>query len=334
MFQILLERLTKAGAGNIGETLPSEVTTSGMKKRATVIDVAALARVGASTVSRYLRNIPVRPGVAERIRHAVETLGYVPDETARGLRVGRTRTIGLILPKVSNVFFSQAMQLVEEEARQRGCTVIPLTHQDRMSQQQENLARLRRYRADGVIITCASGTTAKDVLAALPYVPVVAFDSFLSAEVDSVLLRNREAARMGTEHLLGHGHKNIACVTGKPEIYSFRERIAGYTELMTSRRLRPNLITAPDYEQLRYVLGVALKGKNRPTALLSLSDFATLNVLTTFEELGLKAADRVPIIGFDDFGFAPLINPPLTVIRQPIETMVRYALNMLFRRIE
>jgi DNA-binding LacI/PurR family transcriptional regulator len=57
-------------------------------------------------------------------------------------------------------------------------------------------------------------------------------------------------------------------------------------------------------------------------------------VLTTFEELGLKAADRVPIIGFDDFGFAPLINPPLTVIRQPIETMVRYALNMLFRRIE
>ena len=305
-----------------------------MKKRATVIDVAELAKVGASTVSRYLRSIPVRPDVAERIRAAVETLGYVPDETARALRGGRTRTIGVVLPKVSNVFFSQAMQVIEEEARQRGCTVIPLTHQDRLTQQQENLAKLRRYRADGVIITCAPGTTAKDVESALPHVPIVAFDSFLSSHVDSVLLRNREAARMGTEHLLGHGHKEVACVTGKPEIYSFRERIAGYTEAMTSRRLRPNLIAAPDYDKLRYLLAVALQGKNRPTALLSLSDFATLNVLTTFAELALKPADRVPIIGFDDFGFAPLIDPPLTVIRQPIETMVRYALNMLFRRID
>jgi LacI family transcriptional regulator len=305
-----------------------------MKKRATVIDVAALAEVGASTVSRYLRNVPVKPAVAKRIREAVETLGYELDETARALRVGRTRTIGVILPKISNVFFSQAMQLIEEEARQRGCTVIPLTHQDRMSQQQDNLAKLRRYRADGVIITCAPGTLATDVQVALPHIPIVAFDSYLSSEIDSVLLRNREAARIGTEHLLGHGYKNIACVTGRPDIYSFKERIAGYTEVMTSRQLRPNVITAPDYDQLRFLLGVALQGKNRPAALLSLSDFATLNVLTAFRELALKAADRVPIIGFDDFGFAPLVDPPLTVIRQPIETMVRYALNMLFSRID
>ncbi len=305
-----------------------------MKKRATVIDVAALAGVGASTVSRYLRDVRVKPAAAKRIREAVETLGYELDETARALRIGRTRTIGVILPKISNVFFSQAMQLIEEDARQRGCTVIPLTHQDRMSQQQDNLAKLRRFRADGVIITSAPGTVAAEVQAALPHVPIVAFDSFLASDIDSVLLRNREAARMGTEHLLGHGYKNIACVTGKPEIYSFKERITGYKEAMASRHLTPTIITAQDYDQLRFVLGVALQGKKRPTALLSLSDFATLNVLMTFRELGLKPADRLPIIGFDDFGFAPLVDPPLTVIRQPIDTMVHYALNMLFSRIE
>jgi DNA-binding LacI/PurR family transcriptional regulator len=68
--------------------------------------------------------------------------------------------------------------------------------------------------------------------------------------------------------------------------------------------------------------------------MLSLSDFATLTILSTFDELGLKSPDAVPLVGFDDFGFAPLVDPPLTVIRQPIESMVRYAMDTLFRRID
>jgi len=304
------------------------------KSRPTVVDVAKVAHVGASTVSRFLRGIPVKPAVADRVAEAIKTLGYEPDEAARALRAGRSRSIGVILPKVSNVFFSQVMQLVEEESRKRGCTVILLTHQDLLAQQHEHLKTLQRYRADGLIITCAAGTSAKDVRSALPDVPIVAFDSFLSSDIDSVLLRNREAGRNATEHLIGHGHKNIACVSGKPDIYSFRERIAGYTDALHAQKLKPNLVTAPDYDQLRYVLGAVIRGKNKPTALLSLSDFATLNILTAFEELGLKPSQRLPLIGFDDFGFAPFMDPPLTVIRQPVEKMVRYAINALFRGID
>jgi len=248
--------------------------------------------------------------------------------------VGRSRTIGVILPKVSNVFFSQVVQLMEEDVRQRGCTIILLTHQDRLEQQLEHLATLRRNRVDGVIITSAPGTEVKDVRSTVSDIPLVAFDSFLASDVDSVLLRNREAARTATEHLLKHGYKNVACVTGKPEIYSFRERMAGYADAMAGQRLKPKLITAPDYEQLRYVLGTAIRGKDRPAALLSLSDFATLTVLTTFNELALVPANRLPLIGFDDFGFAPLVDPPLTVMRQPIEKMVHYALNVLFSHID
>ena len=298
------------------------------------MDVAKLAHVGGSTVSRFLRGVQVRPGVAERIAQAVKDLGYEPDETARALRAGRSRTIGVILPKISNVFFSQAMQLIEEQVRQRGCTVILLTHQDRISHEFEHLATLKRYRADGLIMTCASGTTIESVRSVVPDLPIVAFDSFFSAEVDSVMLRNREAGKIATEHLLGHGYRRIACVTGRPEIFSFMERAAGYAEAMEAQGLAPTMITAGDYDQLRFVLGSAIRGKNRPEALLSLSDFATLNVMTTFEELGLSRQERLPLVGFDDFGFAALVDPPLTVIRQPIEKMVRYALNALFRRID
>lgn len=91
-----------------------------MVKRPTVNDVARLAGVGASTVSRHLRGVSVSGEVAERIAAAVQQLGYQPDETARALRGGRTRTIGVIIPQISNSFYAQAVQLIEEEARRRG----------------------------------------------------------------------------------------------------------------------------------------------------------------------------------------------------------------------
>lgn len=305
-----------------------------MKKRPTVIDVAELAQVGASTVSRVVRGVSVRPDVSERVLRAIKTLGYEADETARALRGGRTNTIGVILPKVSNAFFSQAMQFMEEEAGKRGCTVILLTHQDRMTEQVKHLATLRRCRVDGVVLTGASGTSLKDVRSELPDVPIVAFDSSFSSKIDSVILMNREAARTATEHLLKHGYKRLACITGKPDNFSFHERLAGYSETMLAYRLEPWLITAPDYEQLRRLVSIAIKGKNPPDAILSLSDFATLNVFTVFKELSLKPTKRPPMIGFDDFGFAPLFDPPITVIRQPIENMVSETFNVLFRRID
>src|ERR1700733_1630546 len=156
------------------------------KKQPTVIDVARRAQVGASTVSRFLRGVTVRPEVAERVAKAVESLGYHPDETARALRGGRSRTIGVVLPKVSNVFFSQAVQVMEEEARKRGCAVILLTHQDSLPQQTEHLTTLRRYRVDGVLITATPGTTTADIRSVLPEVPVVAFDNLFSTNIDSV----------------------------------------------------------------------------------------------------------------------------------------------------
>lgn len=305
-----------------------------MMKHPTVLDVARLARVGASTVSRCLRGVPVRRDAAERIAKAVAELGYTPDQTARALRAGRSRTIGIVLPKVSNVLFSEATQWMEEEARKQGCSVILLTHQDRMAQQQEHLLTLRRYRADGVVLVATPGTRLEDVRSVLPHVPLVALDSYLSPEADSVVLRNREAARTATEHLLAHGYRSIYCLGAKPQVYSISERMLGYRDAMSAAGCEARLITPDDYEHLRYELGASLRGPHPPDAILSLSDFATLHVLTTFTESGLTRAERLPLIGFDDFGYAPLMDPPLTVIRQPIETMARYALSALFRRIE
>ena len=305
-----------------------------VKKRPTVTDVAKLAHVGASTVSRHLRGVSVSPDVAIRVSEAIAQLGYYPDETARALRVGRTHTIGAIIPQVSNMFYSRAVQLIEEEAGKRGCAVILLTHQESIKQQAVQLATIRRYRADGLILAPAAGSNFEEISAALPGTPIVAIDRYISPAMDSVVLRNREAARLATEHLLRHGYRHIACVVSRPEIASFKQRWEGYVDVMSERNLETLLIQAPDHEQLRYALTSTFVSSHRPDALLSFSNRATQTTLLAFDELAMRREERLPLLGFDDFDLASLVDPPLSVVRQPTENMMRHATDLLFRRIE
>jgi LacI family transcriptional regulator len=304
------------------------------KGRPTVTDVAKVAHVGASTVSRYLRGVSIRPDAAVRVAAAIEQLSYTPDEAARALRGASTRTIGIIVPQVDNTFFSKAIQEIEKEARRRGFTVLLLLHEEDKNRQTQHLATLRRYRADGVVMSCAVGSNPEEVTAALAGTPIVAFDRPLDKNVDSVVLRNREAARTATDHLLRHGYKDIACITARTAIFSFRERIAGYTEAMQAAGRKPHLLEATDYNDLRMILAPVLSSRRSPHALLSLSNMATGSILFAFNDMALNETNRLPVIGFDDFDFAPLMNPSLSVIRQPVKLMVRYALDLLFRRIE
>lgn len=309
-------------------------THSSMKKRPTVTDVARLAKVGASTVSRHLRGVNVSEDVATRVAAAIAQLGYHPDETARALRGGRTRTIGVIVPQVANLFYSRAVQLIEEEAGKRGCAVILLTHQESLKQQNVQLTTLRRYRCDGVILAPAAGSTLVDIRAALPGVPVVAIDRNISEDMDSVVLRNREAARIATEHLIRHGYKRIVSIVSRPEIASFQQRMDGFLEAMEAARLEARIIHAADHEKLRYELTANFMSRKRPEALLSFSNRVTQTILLAFDELAMPRNERIPMLGFDDFELASLVDPPLSVVRQPTENMMRHATNLLFQRIE
>lgn len=305
-----------------------------LKTRSTVVDVAAAARVGASTVSRFLRGMPVRPEFVERISKAIHDLEYEPDPTARALRGGHSRTIGVLFPKVATVYFSQALQCVQHAARMRGYTVAFLTHGDNLSIQQQALLTLRGCRAEGVILTAAPGTTLDDIQLTLPRVPVVALENFFSPELDSIMLQNRQSARLATEHLLGHGYRSIACIGARPNVFSYQERVSGYTDAMTSRRLDPHVLMATDFDNLAQTLREELRRESIPEALLALSDVAAGHVLTACQELGIPVDRRPKMIAYDDFEFAPLLQTPLTVVRQPISEMVDTAMQTLFGKID
>ena len=304
-----------------------------MKTRSTVIDVASAAKVGASTVSRFLRGVSVRPELAERISKAINELDYEPDETARALRGGRSRTIGVLFPKVSTVYFSEALQALEEAASKREYMVALLTHQDNLTRQQQALLTLRRCRVEGVIIAAAPGTELENVQLALPRVPIVALENFFSPELDSIMLQNRQSAREATEHLTGHGYRSIACIGARPNVFSYQERVTGYTDAMRSRGLQPQVVMATDFDHLAKLLREEFR-KSCPEALLALSDVAAAHVLAACQELMIPPDKWPKMISYDDFDFAPLLQVPLTVIRQPITEMVEAAVSSLFRQIE
>jgi LacI family transcriptional regulator len=281
-----------------------------------------------------LRGVTIRSDARLRVASAIERLGYIPDEAARALRGGASRTIGIVVPQVDNTFFSKAIQAMELEAHRRGFAIILLLHEEDKDRQLQQLATLKRYRADGVILAATSTGTPDEIRLVLAETPVVAFDRMLSCGFDSVTLRNAEAARAATDHLLQHGYRRIACVTAKSDLFTFKERILGYTEAMEVEGYEPMVMEAIDYDDLRLMLASALSNRRRPDALLSLSNMATRSILFAFNDMSLIGKDRLPLIGFDDFDFAPLMTPALTVIRQPVDLMVRYALDLLFRKID
>ena len=289
-------------------------------KRSTVTDVARLAKVGTSSVSRFLRGVSVRPDAAARIAAAVEQLGYTPDETARALRGARTHTIGLVVPQVANGFFSHAIELMEQETRRRGWSILLMTHGEDRHQQLRNMATLARYRVDGLILAAAPHSASPEIAKALPGVPIVTFDRFISSEFDSVALRNREAARAATEHLLWHRYKSVACVSVRSGVRTFAERISGYYDAMEAASRPVRLIEAADYDQLRAAIVSSLGSRPRPAALLSLSNMVTRSILAAYNDLGESKGERPPFIGFDDFDLAALVTPSVTV-------MIRWAQN-------
>jgi LacI family transcriptional regulator len=300
-------------------------------RKPTVLDVARAAQVGASTVSRCLRGGPyVSPELHQRIMKAVHQLGYEPNEVARSLRGGRTNSIGVIFPQIANPYFSRCVQQIELEATQQGSSVILLTHQEDPERQSKQLAVLRRSRCDGVILTAAPGTDMKRLRAEVGAIPIVALDRPLWPEADVVMLQHRQAAELGTRHLLEHGWRNIACVTADPNIYSFQERIAGFKQVMHEHGLPTPVIGARDYGTLQGSLLDLLRRNPRIDALLSLSSMATVTAMNVIREVQPR---KIALVGFDDIDMAAHVSPPITVVVQPTEVMARESVHLLFDRI-
>jgi LacI family transcriptional regulator len=300
-------------------------------------DVAELARVSPATVSRVLNGSPkVREEHRRRVLEAVAQSGYRPNRLARNLRRQQAETIGVVVSDIENPHFSEAVRVFEDAAFARGYRVLLCNTDEAVEKQRAYLRVLADERVLGAIIAPADRRgSGLEPLFDLG-IPIVAFDREVAdPRADAVLCDNTDATRKATEHLIWLGHERIAYIGGRPDVETGAERLEGYTAAMRAAGLTPFAVngdfrTEPAAREAAALLAV----DPRPSGLVVANNLMTLGALSAIRAARLKIPDEVAIVAVDDPPWAAFVDPPLTVVAQPVRRMAELAISLLLERIE
>jgi LacI family transcriptional regulator len=299
-------------------------------------DVAKLAGVGTMTVSRLLSGtVTVSEETAKRIHRAIEQLNYQPNEVARSLRGLKTRTIGVIVPYLYDPFFAYCSQGIATVAREHEYSVILTTSaEDPEREDREAIQMLRRHVEGMVIIPAMQEATylqRPEYLGAR----IVTLDRPAPlARFDSVLVDNKSGAALAVDHLIEHGHKQIVCIGLSNALYTMRMRHEGYLESLKKARLKAEpYLDCTVQDSIAPTLAKVLDRPGPPTAFFCANNLTMRYTLLALNELGVSIPKSVAIVGFDDFELAEILNPTLTVVRQPSQELGSVAATLLFNRL-
>jgi DNA-binding LacI/PurR family transcriptional regulator len=305
----------------------------------TMQDVADRAGVSPATVSRVLNDSSaVTPTTAGRVRQAVAALNFRPNLAGRSLRAARTRSLGVMVPTLSNPVFAECLAGIEAAARAQQHTLSLVTTGYQTAAEADAVESLLRQRVDGLLLTVTDAARNR-VLDRLdrdrvPY--VLLFNQLARAERPTVSVDNRAAARAAVEHLLALGHCAIRMVTGQfRQSDRARLRYRGYGDALRAAGLAPLPplqlpFLAPD---ARLPLVEGLAARPRPTAFFCSNDLLALTVIRDLRALGRRVPDEVSVAGFDGIRIGALTAPSLTTVEQPSEAIGRAAVELLLRRI-
>lgn len=308
-------------------------------KSATVVDIAKRAGVSIATVSRVLNGSahPVRPATREKVLAAARELDYEPSDPARSLVRRVTRTIGLVIPDITNPYYPELVRGVEDTARQRGYAVV-LTNTDREPDRVAAAVRvLRQKRVDGLIFA-GGGAQPQAKFHELERLdaPVVTIGRH-QLPFPSVRIDNRRAAREAVAHLIDCGRTRVACLAGPAHLTSVRDRVKGYREALQARGLArvPALLRYGDFgpESGYREARALLQSDVPPDAIFALNDWMAIGVLAAVADFGLRAPENVSVVGFDDVPLASYLRPSLTTVHVPAYEIGQAATGLLLASI-
>jgi LacI family transcriptional regulator len=311
---------------------------SAHRSRPTIREVAKLAGVALMTVSRVINDHPsVRPKTKKRVLAAIEELGYERNEAAGMLKGQRAMMIGLIIPDLSDIFFATCANTVEQIARENGYMTLIVSSGHNAELEMDQAELMARRKLSGLlIITSGKGEPERVEKLRASGLAVVAFDRPLEGVgTDAVLIENRAGAEEAVNHLIGHGHKRIACLGYDDGAYPMAERIKGYRNAMLSNGLQPDLSMKMMTVEAAIAWLKALGPKaTRPTAIFSTNYRTSVLLLRALSELKIRIPDDMALIGFDDFDLAAVIAPPLTTVGQSPVDLAKRATRLLIDRIQ
>ncbi|MEV0668074.1 LacI family DNA-binding transcriptional regulator [Actinomadura luteofluorescens] len=304
---------------------------------ATIHDVAARAGVSPATVSRFLRGQRVRS--AEAIRAAVDELGFAPNIAAQSLKSGRTRTIGVVVPDITNPYFAAVVKGMESVSRDRGYRLLLANSDESGAREADLLADMARQ-VDGIILAPATEHERTPLQLRDSGLPVVFIDRDLAdgESFDAVLVDNHAGGRQAAEHLLALGHNRIAMISGGQAATPGRYRREGFLQAVSAAgvEIPPEFDLIGDFREERaYQLTLSLLSlAEPPTAIFTANNLTTLGALKALHDMRVDVPGQISLIGFDDLDTGPLLRPPLTVVDRPMIEQGVLAMRLLLHRFD
>jgi DNA-binding LacI/PurR family transcriptional regulator len=307
------------------------------QRPASIKDIARLAGVSHSTVSRALRNSPlVQPATLQEIQRIAREVGYRASAVARGLVTRKTRTIGVVVTTVTDPWVGEVLSAIELAANDHGYSVLLADSNADPAREKSVVQSFAERRVDGIVVTSSRVGALHTPMLTQMMVPIVLINNQHPGEfVHSVMIENLPASREATRHLIGLGHRRIAYVGDQYGHHSDTERFAGYREALeqAAAQFLPELVVHGDgkAEGGTVAMNKLLALRTRPTAVFCYNDMTALGVLRSIHAHGLRVPADISLVGFDDLFFTPYTQPPLTTVRQPRREMGRMALESLLK---
>ncbi len=301
-------------------------------RRTTMKDIAQSLGVSTSTVSRVLnQNAAISEATREKIWKAVEEARYIRNAVARGLALKSSHLIGLIVPSISNPFFSEIARGAHDRAQEKSY-LIALCHTDRKVETEELFSQtLLEAQVAGMIF--AGGSMSEKHLRRLRelHVPfVVGGRHPTGLKVPSVGVDNVAVGYQATQHLIGLGHKKIMFVSGPSDSATSRDRQRGYLDALQAHGFSPQVAEGDFRMESGLAVASRLKEeKRRPTAIFAANDMMAIGIVLGLTNLGLSVPGDAAVVGCDDIPMASLIKPALTTIRVPMYEIGARAMELL-----
>jgi len=309
-------------------------------RRVSITDVARHAEVGLGTVSNVLNHPEkVAESTRTRVLRSIDELGYVRSESARQLRAGRSRTVGLVVLDMRNPFFTDLARGAQDAAASAGLQVVLCNTDERPDREEGHLASLVELSPLGVLVVPSDTDVDRYELLRRQRVPFVFVDRAPGAPIAcSVGVDDQAGAYSAVAHLLSLGHRDIALVIGPTRLAQVHDRVAGAEAAVADAGLPATTLTRVECAALTFESGRdaaqrLLGAPHRPTAVFCANDLMALGVLQVVTQHGIPVPAALSIVGYDDIEFAGAAAVPLTSVRQPSARMGEVGISLLLEEV-
>jgi LacI family transcriptional regulator len=309
----------------------------------TIKDIARELGISPSTVSRALKDHPdISPDTKKVVNALATKLNYQPNIVALSLRQSKTNTIGVIIPEIVHFFFSTIISGIEDIAYSAGYNVILAQSNESQEREILDMKALFNSRVDGMLMSISRDTTNFDHIESMitKGVPIVFFDRVYNTDQASkIIVDDFTGAKEATLHLIEQGCKRIAHLEGPPNLDISKQRLEGYKEALLQHSIPFNkelVVTCPSgtIEEGKEATEKLLQLKQKPDGIFATNDPAAMGSMKAIKGHGLNIPNDIAIVGFSNWFFSSLMDPPLSSVDQPGFEMGQEAAKLLIRQIE